>query len=496
MKRVSGFNTRVSMEEADAPVVLGTPLEVEDLIEDQMATEEVNGLVVEMQNDLNALDEAHEAVDALQETQATIAEKLETPEAVTAEDVAIAQEALKLTAASLGVDLNSFNITTMSYESSKAYPSEALQVSMESIDDFLNTLSQNIHNLIVRVGLWIKKMIVKVMVMFNGASKKAEALLAEIKDKQDDAGAEFDVKIEYKIGHLLLAIAIANNKVVPDNAAEIVGFLTESTTNKTSLAAIKTANEVYKLAVDNEKEFSGIAYSFRSDAGDQAVENFAQKLLKLSGEGGNTVNESIRESLKKHLEQIAMRDKKSIDVGIGEPGLYKLYNNVHITPIRIDGDKFKCLTIFGLDIIKLKSPYSVTPENAKKAMKNAFTGYVTTINSSSTDAGAKKLTKANLIKVLNYIVSDGTKSIKSLSDSILKELSQTEAETNKLHALIAKDDVYVNKYGKKHSNMMLSALGKLAQNRIVSVSLDTILGAIGAHKAVLYYCMESAKLLK
>ena len=96
MKRVSGFNTRVSMEDADTPVVLGTPLEVEDLIEDQMATEEINGLVVEMQNDLNALDEAHEAVDALQETQATIAEKLETPEAVTVEDVAIAQEALKL----------------------------------------------------------------------------------------------------------------------------------------------------------------------------------------------------------------------------------------------------------------------------------------------------------------------------------------------------------------------------------------------------------------
>ena len=146
--------------------------------------------------------------------------------------------------------------------------------------------------------------------------------------------------------------------------------------------------------------------------------------------------------------------------------------------------------------MKLKGAYDVTPDNAKEAMKNAFTGYIATINASSTSADAEKLTKANLIKVLNYIVSDGTKSIKSLSDTILKELNQTEAETNKLHAMVTKDNGSDYKYAKKHSNMMLSALGKLAQNRIVSVSLDTILGAIGAHKAVLYYCMESAKLLK
>jgi len=167
--------TRVSTEEIEgAEGTIEPP--VIDPIELLEAQETLPDDMVELQQDIVALEEAEEAQELLE----TTLTELEANPAPAEEAVVIANESYKMACYKLGlvpsISFSSEDITT------------SYKLSTEGIKDVIVRIVEAIKDMLAKIVLFIKKMYVKLLVLINNDAKELELLVPQIMALEGENG--------------------------------------------------------------------------------------------------------------------------------------------------------------------------------------------------------------------------------------------------------------------------------------------------------------------
>lgn len=153
--------------------------------EDALEVQETEAAIEEEQGEIEVQSEV---VEELQEQDAAIEEKLETPAEVTPEDVAVAQEAFAFTLGRLAGNsevYKSYKSMKVSYEDAKTDPVSALKLHQEGVKEMASKVWDSIKVMFQKVVAFFKKIWIKLPAMFTNYVKKAEALKGQINGLED-----------------------------------------------------------------------------------------------------------------------------------------------------------------------------------------------------------------------------------------------------------------------------------------------------------------------
>ena len=183
---------------------------VQDEIDNSSETEEFQETVVAAEEDIAEMDKQEEVLEGLQEQDEVIEQKLENPEDVTPEDVVVAQEAFAFALGRLcsgQSDYKEFRKSVkVSYESNNNNPAAVLyQLHQEGFKDFIMKIIQSIRALFTRIMNWFKKLMVKIVIMFDQSEKTLKKMADVI---QKESNNEINVNEWQKVAKKRLGAAL------------------------------------------------------------------------------------------------------------------------------------------------------------------------------------------------------------------------------------------------------------------------------------------------
>ena len=168
----------LSIEEVVAPVATESTLAIEDVMEADIATEEVQEVAAEIAAYGRAIEDGGSVAARLEDQIAVESALVAEPEKVAASTVVLSYESLKVTAAVLGADLGAMSISTEAMEKS---PVSALEISIEEKESFLKKVVAKIKAILKKIADSVKKLVAKIVIAVSGVEKKATALEAKVK---------------------------------------------------------------------------------------------------------------------------------------------------------------------------------------------------------------------------------------------------------------------------------------------------------------------------
>ncbi len=209
-------------------------IEVEEVLEGDEAADAAAEIVAEIQQDQVSMEDAMEIAEELEEKVEEIETALEKPEEVTETAVVVAQESLKTAMRLLGADESVMTIPSM--EGAKENPVSTLHLSKEGMKEFVVKIVETIKAIFKKIGLNIKKLWTKLVVVSNRSTKLAVAMRVGLKD-YDDTGAKFDEAGEKAAIAKIGVIAFANGGSL--EGGSIVSGINEYLKEMTDVAAVK-----------------------------------------------------------------------------------------------------------------------------------------------------------------------------------------------------------------------------------------------------------------
>ena len=149
---------------------------VQDDVDNSSDAEEFQETMVAAEEDVVEMEKQEEVLEGLQEQDSIIEEKLEQPEEVTPEDVVVAQEAFAFALGRLcssNEDYKNFKQSVrVSYESNNNEPAAVLRsLHTEGFKEFIQRIIASINALFLRVINWVKKLMVKIVILFDQSEK-------------------------------------------------------------------------------------------------------------------------------------------------------------------------------------------------------------------------------------------------------------------------------------------------------------------------------------
>lgn len=446
LRRTSGFGARISMEDADTEITeVPVAMSPEEAIQAEEEAAEFDAVADAAEKDIEGLEEAEGAQDDLEAVVVEGEEKLEKPEEVTAQDAAVATEALKVTAAMLGVSLDDYGVSCVSYESADKSPLDSLKVSLEGAKEFAAKLAEQAKELFQRVMTAIKKLAAQAVVLLSRTGSLAKGLAEKVaKMKEPAADAKFDEKESLAIASKIFVIAALGNGTIsakPESKFKLV-FDT--------LGSTKEFDEQLKFLDSVDKEV--IAPAAKGTVGESGI---ISKLVKLF--------ESIvgKDGLKSKVSDYVEKNKTNFN---GLPASEAAFD---IT--RFDGASFKG-TVMNEKLEMSTAIFSPKPELLK--------GVKVEVPS-----------KESVLTILKQIVvsAEGTKKV---SDSALKFIDKNNAYIKKVGDEASKKESLT-----KQEAVAIKASNRISRKFVTASTFDAIFGLVGFNKAALSYCAMASKKL-
>ena len=377
--------------------------------EDALEVQETEAAIEEEQGEIEVQSEV---VEELQEQDAAIEEKLETPAEVTPEDVAVAQEAFAFTLGRLAGNsevYKSYKSMKVSYEDAKTDPVSALKLHQEGVKEMAAKVWDSIKVMFQKIVAFFKKMWIKIPAMFTNYVKKAEALKGQVN--------ALDASYSNKDGHLE-----ASKKHLKPFAA-VIGV------SKLSNLFEEAITKTTKISEDFAKQIEKAT----EETSTKAVENFIAKL---------TLKPSSLVDLGENQKVVVLGLTNDGIVCVNEKGeslnaSVKDFNgdlkNGAVTTIK--GDKAELI-----EKVETLSKMANNKDQALKSIDALFKTVETSVNNSikkgiseGQDAGQEKakILRSIIIKLPNACLKSYLVICKSLSGYISECLSNSKGSAAK-----------------------------------------------------------------
>lgn len=448
----------LSKEELDANGVSDestVTFEPEDVIAAEEDADELAELVADTQESATEIEIAETTQGAVEEEVVRQEELLEKPEEITTTDVIVAQEKLNFAARMLGVDLADLGISTVSRENLDKSPITSLEVSLENAKEMVMNIIENIKIVFKKIIVNIKKIYVKIVVMFNRIDDTAKGLLDKITGLKLADDAKFTPEQQYAIASRLAIPAALNGKKISDNpVTAFKEYLTGVSTNEYTGKYEKAATLLFKATdvVLESKGEKGVAEWNKAavEFNDIQMSGLAKDVVGFIGTNGDAFTQ------------------KPADGAYG--------------PFRFDGNAIKTVVTV-VDKNKLGATIQETI-NATQQTVVTLKFKPDFLKSVTVDVPKKEA----LINVIKAVREAGGK-VKAFSDKSMEAINASDKAIDKVAGIIGK-----TKEIGGASKAAVNFTTKNARILVTNVALDSILGYVGAVKAVLSYCSASASL--
>lgn len=425
-------------------VVAETPITPEEVIEDQADHDEFAETAAAAQTDIAAIEESDEIAEEATDVAEDIEEKLEKPEEVTADDVMVAQESMRIICHRYGVDPEAVVGSRLSHESASANPIHALKLSQESASDFVKKIIDGIRNIFKRLIVTIKKLFAKAVVLLSRNEKVATKLAAVVAAAGEaPADAKFDDAEVAGIAARLGAVIVAEGgKLGKDPVAglgEYIAILQDA-------KHIATYTTVLKDAAAGQMGVLKASAETAEEAGKKAAEELSKKL------GGTTTAAVL----------------KKVGSAAGDANKFLSPVKGEVVPFAVTGTKVRAFA-FG----EGGRLTSVTLTVAPAALKGI------TVDVPS---------KASIVKLLEAVVATAKKS-KDYEAAATKEVDEADKILADLTKEVMKGEL--TPAAKRSVTNYSSAVRVVTAN----LAVDSILAQVSGTKAILGYCSMAAKKL-
>lgn len=444
LRRTSGFGARVSMEDADTEITeVPVAMSPEEAIQAEEEAAEFDAVADAAEKDIEGLEEAEGAQDDLEAVVVEGEEKLEKPEEVTAQDAAVATEALKVTAAMLGVSLDDYGVSCVSYESADKSPLDSLKVSLEGAKEFAAKLAEQAKELFQRVMAAIKKLAAQVVVLLSRTGSLAKGLAEKVaKMKEPVADAKFDEKESLAIANKIFVIAALGNGTISAKPESEFKFVFDS------IASTKEFDDQVKMLDAYEKDIAA----------------------KVDGKSSEELVKTISAMFENKIGVSPLAEKVADYVDKNSSDFTGIPKEAGVSSIaRFDGASFKGYSVLkDLSLVTFK--VAAKPDVLKKVK-------------------VEVPSKEAVLNILKQIVvsAEGTKKV---SDAALKFIDKNNAFIKKLGDILTKDDEL-----SKNKALALKVGNRIARKLVTSTTFDAIFGLVGFNKAALSYCAMASKKL-
>ena len=169
-------------------------------------------------------------------------------------NVILSQETLKATAAILGANIESINLSS---EAIEADPAEALAISVEAKDGFVKKVIDNIKLLFKKFTALLKKLYTKAVVAMTGVAKQAEKLKADLEAGKKDAKPTIELTeqlvgiMKANIGSLVIALGGSFDATY---GLKLAALSKETDIIKDGSASIQGLAKAIKASIDGLKD--------------------------------------------------------------------------------------------------------------------------------------------------------------------------------------------------------------------------------------------------
>jgi ferritin len=454
MKRtIYDLSYKLSLEVHDIHSKKSTEEEI--TIYDAIEISETNTEVADLENDIKAkcdhYDKICNTITNINEKANELTTKYNSG-IITTTDIAVAQEACRLTIKQLGY--NSGIMLNFSKEDAASYPLQVAKLSIESMKTFIDGLIEKLIMLFKQIGNSVKKIYAKITILLNNNKKVAIGIKNYLEDSNYTTNIKQHPAEEVnKINNLLAIAFIAPH--VGTNITDPVSILIDY---------IKTINNTTQIK-ETEKLIVGIG-------------SIVIPIINKTGEYDPTIKTKIENMIDSYINKTKhstpmytnMLEVMEVQLPNSEATSKDIVHNTIIT--KAYG---KHMTSITFDVF-----------NKFKESKDAFPTIHTTItNVSNKDVKDMTYTipsKQDIIKLLDTIINNTLES-KLFSDLALtmvdistKTLNKITSETKKVGDITPETKNIISRY---------SNLSKLAVSRI---ALDGIIGQVKGTKAVVQYC--------
>lgn len=224
----------MEMENSEPIEEVSVAESVQDDVDNSSDTEEFQETMVAAEEDVVEMEKQEEVLEGLQEQDSIIAEKLEQPEEVTPEDVVVAQEAFAFALGRLcssNEDYKNFKQSVrVSYENNNNEPAAVLRsLHTEGFKEFIERIIASINALLLRVINWVKKLMVKIVILFDQSEKTLKKMEEVISKNSGQAvnKTEWERVAKNKLSAAMFVAKEAKKSSSLENALELAKNLKE-----------------------------------------------------------------------------------------------------------------------------------------------------------------------------------------------------------------------------------------------------------------------------
>jgi hypothetical protein len=421
----------------------------EDMIDSQADHDEFLETAVSAQTYVNAIEESDDIVEDASDVAEDIDDKLEQPEKVTADDVMVAQESMRIICHRYGIAPEAVLGRRLSHESASVNPVHNLRLAREGVGEFINSVVDNVHILFTRLIESIKQLYAKAVVFLSRTEKVATKLAAKVADYGEaPTDAKFDdAEISKISNHLGAVILIEGGKLGKDPVSSLNNYITLLQDTKTISTFTKVLKDIRIFHLDVHLSNHDDFYRVRKDN------------LELTNKLKNNTYLPI---LNKAVSVTADNNKFIIN---GESKYTKSEKSI-LMPFAINGRNIYAFEFDGF--VKLK--------------RIIITMAPTAIKYINVDVPSK----ASIIKLLGLVANTASKS-KEFESFAIKEVN----DADKMLSNLAKEAIK-NKIQNSSKHILINYIHGV---RIVTSNLavDTILAQVNGTKSILTYCAMAAK---
>lgn len=407
---------RLALESSDLEGSVAGGGETLNETELEQNTEETVQEQNEVENESQEVGEALEEADVLAEQAEVNNELLENPEAtVTAADVEISEEALKLSCYKLGITrYNKLSFANEAYAADiRSNPRKYLKVSNEAISDTLKKIFLAIKNMIKQIITKIKRLYIKISAKFANYSEQLKEKLDKISSLNVASVDAAKLKDALKDGGCNLQYALLRNapllSLVPSN--DIIGVY-KSIINFVS--QFKDFSAIAKNAIEKGKN-ADFSEEPKIEAMIKNIKNLPQ-ILSLSdddivGACGYQKTSTYKDSSDSNM-QVNFKDTSGLDSAVS---LNIIYNNklayfypkkmeIRFAVLEVDNSKLSSAAVKPDLLIKMMLKLRQYPEGLAKNIKFVCDTFANVENTAmktldAVEAGSKLITESEGIRV-------------------------------------------------------------------------------------------------
>ena len=437
---------------AEALEVAAGPLSVEEVMDQQDVIHEIHDIEMEAGSAVVAMEDGMQAVASLEEAATNYDAILGQPESITSAHVLVAQEHLRMSAIALGVeeaDLAEIVGEEVSVEDATSNPVTAMQLSRESVGDFIKKIFEQVKAFFKRIGVAIKKLYVKAVAFLNNTEKMAKKLLESVKEMDDKGNVKMTDAVAKSLRGMMAVAGLESGSI---DSKSILAY--HAAVN--SVATIKTVNAAF------------------SDLPEKITKSQDDK-FKAGLEG---IMKNLEGGLKKEsfLEKISGKVKEKL-------GKEKAPAKAVLIPTKVTASTVNALM--------------VQTDDEKAASDNEM-DKVSAITVTKASASLEKseiaklkvaaLSLKDVEGILNAVVKSNSKTFIDAAKKVMEEREKAIDAIEKTY----KDNEDIDSAGKAYISKFVS----INQSLTTSLSLDAILGNIYANKNVVSSCKLFASLHK